>query len=209
MRRVWIIGALVVFAQLSAPLAAESKNANRIGPYPKNPCYWQYKSEPVMLLGASKTDHLFLIDDLKAHLDLDGYHVMAMINKKVEKVRAEDTRQLNADGYEPILTNSRCCVLKRAKNLTQKQTTKVSELMKYDLPTMRGYLMKEGFQRFWIYRNVTRAGKFLSTAREGPIACGSVTAACQKPHVSTFNAQLSRRCDESLFGNMPFLRNAP
>lgn len=38
-------------------------------PYAKNPHYWQYKGKPVMLLGGSKTDHIFLLDDLKAHLD--------------------------------------------------------------------------------------------------------------------------------------------
>ena len=50
-------------------IAEDNGNANRIQPYTENPRYWQYKGEPVMLLGASKTDHLFLIDDLKGHLD--------------------------------------------------------------------------------------------------------------------------------------------
>ncbi len=53
--------------------AAESKkqeqNRNRIRPYSKNPRYWQYKGKPVMLLGGSKTDHIFLADKLKEHLD--------------------------------------------------------------------------------------------------------------------------------------------
>jgi hypothetical protein len=35
----------------------------------KNLRYWQYKGNPVLLLGRSKTDHLFLLDDLKIHLD--------------------------------------------------------------------------------------------------------------------------------------------
>jgi len=49
--------------------AADNKNVGRIKPYAKNPRYWQYKGSPVMLLGGSKTDHIFLLDDLKAHLD--------------------------------------------------------------------------------------------------------------------------------------------
>lgn len=40
-----------------------------IRPWSENPRYWQYKGRPVMLLGGSKTDHIFLLDDLKAHLD--------------------------------------------------------------------------------------------------------------------------------------------
>ncbi len=42
---------------------------NHIMPYPNNPMYWQYNGRPVLLLGGSKTDHLFLLDDLEAHLD--------------------------------------------------------------------------------------------------------------------------------------------
>lgn len=45
------------------------RNADCIKPYEKNPRYWQYKGEPVLLLGGSKTDHIFLLDDLKEHLD--------------------------------------------------------------------------------------------------------------------------------------------
>jgi hypothetical protein len=41
----------------------------RIQPYGENPSYWQYKGEPVLLLGGSKDDNLFQIPDLKAHLD--------------------------------------------------------------------------------------------------------------------------------------------
>ncbi len=50
-------------------LSAEDKNAGRIKPYAKNPRYWQYQGKPVLLLGGSKTDHIFLLDDLKTHLD--------------------------------------------------------------------------------------------------------------------------------------------
>ena len=52
-------------------------------------------------------------------------------------------------------------MLKRPENRTQKQTAKLRELMKYNLRTMRAYLMKEDFQQFWTYRSPTWAGKFL------------------------------------------------
>ncbi len=53
--------------------------ANRIQPYPDNPFYWQYKGEPVLLVGGSYQDNLFnhphnpgLKPDgtLESHLDL-------------------------------------------------------------------------------------------------------------------------------------------
>jgi hypothetical protein len=48
---------------------AGDANAQCIKPYTQNPRYWQYKGQPVMLLGGSKTDHIFLLEDLESHLD--------------------------------------------------------------------------------------------------------------------------------------------
>lgn len=45
------------------------KNEDRIQPWSENPRYWQYKGKPVLLLGGSKTDHIFLAEGLKEHLD--------------------------------------------------------------------------------------------------------------------------------------------
>ena len=65
-----IVAALIALdAAGVARVSAKERNADCIQPYVKNPRYWQYKGEPVMLLGGSKTDHLFLLEDLKAHLD--------------------------------------------------------------------------------------------------------------------------------------------
>ncbi len=68
------LGRLLLFGAVCAVfsgtvLRADDKNTDRIKPYAKNPRYWQYKGKPVMLLGGSKTDHIFLLDDLKKHLD--------------------------------------------------------------------------------------------------------------------------------------------
>lgn len=40
-----------------------------IRPWDRNPRYWQYNNKPVLLLGGSKTDHIFLAEGLKEHLD--------------------------------------------------------------------------------------------------------------------------------------------
>ncbi len=44
--------------------AAERRDADAIRPWSKDPRYWQYRGEPVLLLGGSKTDHIFLLEDL-------------------------------------------------------------------------------------------------------------------------------------------------
>ena len=43
--------------------------SQRIRLWTENPRYWQYRGQPVLLLGGSKDDNLFQIPDLKEHLD--------------------------------------------------------------------------------------------------------------------------------------------
>jgi hypothetical protein len=59
----------VVILLLCSLSKVNGQNAERIKPYKDNPRYWQYKGEPVLLLGGSKTDHIFLLEDLEGHLD--------------------------------------------------------------------------------------------------------------------------------------------
>jgi len=70
--RLMILGVATAVALHSvwiAHLAAAENDTQCIKPYTQNPRYWQYKGQPVMLLGGSKTDHIFLLDDLDTHLD--------------------------------------------------------------------------------------------------------------------------------------------
>jgi transposase len=92
---------------------------------------------------------------------LDRFHVMQKFGKALDEIRAEEAKRMQRDGYEPILKRSRWCFLKRPANLTDKQTVKLSELLKYNLRTVRAYLMREDFQRLWEYKSAAWAGKFL------------------------------------------------
>jgi transposase len=92
---------------------------------------------------------------------LDRFHVMQKFNKALDEVRAEEVKQLERDGFEPVLKNSRWCLLKRPKNRTDKQTVKLMELLKYNLRSVRAHLLREDFQRFWEYKTASWAGKFL------------------------------------------------
>ena len=92
---------------------------------------------------------------------LDRFHVMKKFGDKLDKVRATEARQMTADGYEPVPKHSRWCLLKRRENLTDNQTVKLKELLQYNLRSVRAYLMREDFQRFWEYWSPTWAGKFL------------------------------------------------
>lgn len=92
---------------------------------------------------------------------LDRYHIMAKMNKAIDEVRADEAKRLKQKGKSPVLKNSRWCLLKRPENLTEKQTAKLSELLKCNLKAVRAYLVREDFQRFWEYRSPAWAEKFL------------------------------------------------
>lgn len=70
MKRSLVVGMIVISAVFVSELrASQPSNEGCIRPYAKNPRYWEYKGVPVLLLGGSKTDHIFLLEDLKEHLD--------------------------------------------------------------------------------------------------------------------------------------------
>ena len=94
---------------------------------------------------------------------LDRFHIAMHMNKAIDVVRAQETRELKAQGLNPILTNSRWCLLKRPGNLTDKQEVKLSDLLRYNLKVVRSYLLKEDFQFFWEYRSPYWAGKFMDS----------------------------------------------
>ncbi len=92
---------------------------------------------------------------------LDRFHVMQQFGKALDEVRAEESKRLVRDGYEPVSKKSRWCFPKRPEDLTDEQTVKLSELLKYNLRTVRAYLLRGEFPRLWGYRSAWWDGKFL------------------------------------------------
>ena len=78
-----------------------------------------------------------------------------------EEVRRGEAARLERDGYEPVPKHSRWCLLKRPENRTEKETVKLSELLQYNLQSVRSHLLREDFQRFWEYTSPGWAVKFL------------------------------------------------
>jgi len=92
---------------------------------------------------------------------LDRFHIAMHMNKAIDEVRAKEARELKAKGLDPILKHSRWCLLKRPENLTDKQEIKLADLVRYNLKSVRSYLLKEDFQFFWEYTSPHWAGLFL------------------------------------------------
>ena len=92
---------------------------------------------------------------------LDRFHIVAKLNKALDEIRAAEAKQLACQGYESMLKHSRWCFLKREENLTDKQQVKLADLLRYDLKSVRGYLLKQSFQLLWEYASPYWAGRFL------------------------------------------------
>jgi transposase len=92
---------------------------------------------------------------------LDRFHIVAKMNKALDEVRAAEARQMAREGHEPLLKKTRWCVLKRKDNLTPQQKFRLRDLLRYNLRTVRAYLLKEDFQQFWNYNSPRWAGMFL------------------------------------------------
>jgi len=60
-----------------------------------------------------------------------------------------------------LLKKSRWCILKRKTNLTPQHRFRLRDLLRYNLRTVRAYLLKEDFHQFWHYNSPTWAAKFL------------------------------------------------
>ena len=61
----------------------------------------------------------------------------------------------------PYRKGVRYCLLKRPENLTESQEFKLAELPRYNLKSVRAYLLKEDFQGFWEDGSPAWAGEFL------------------------------------------------
>lgn len=94
---------------------------------------------------------------------LDRFHIVAMLNKAVDEVRRGEVKQLKAKGYdESLLSKTKYCFLKNEANLTDKQQLKLSDVLQYDLKSVRAYLLKESFQLFWQYNSAQWARWYLN-----------------------------------------------
>ncbi len=94
---------------------------------------------------------------------LDRFHIMQKFGKALDEIRATESRELKQAGREPLLKKTRYLLLKRPENLSETQEVKLAELLKFNLKSVRAYLMKEDFQQFWDYVSPHYAGRFLDS----------------------------------------------
>jgi len=92
---------------------------------------------------------------------LDRFHIVAKMNKALDEIRAGESRRMASEGLTPVLKKSRWLLLKREENLKIELRFRLRDLLRYNLKTVRAYLLKEAFQHLWDYNSPAWAGKFL------------------------------------------------
>jgi len=83
------------------------------------------------------------------------------MNKALDEVRAGESRRMASEGRTPLLKKSRWFLLKREENLKTEQRFRLRDLLRYNLRTVRAYLLKEAFQQLWDYNSPAWGTKFL------------------------------------------------
>src|SRR6056297_1066138 len=92
---------------------------------------------------------------------LDRFHIMRKFNEAIDAIRRSEVNQLKAEGQQNVLEHKRWLLLKRPENLSEKQTASMGDLLKLNLASIKGYLLREDFQRFWDYQRYDFAERFL------------------------------------------------
>ena len=92
---------------------------------------------------------------------LDRFHIMRKFNEAIDLIRRGEVKLFKAENQENVLLKGRWLLLKNKENLNVKQTIRLKVLLKLNIASIKGYLLREDFQRFWEYKYPASAEKFL------------------------------------------------
>jgi transposase len=72
---------------------------------------------------------------------LDRFHIVAKMNKALDEVCSTESSRMRSEGQSPVLKKSRWLLLKREENLKDEQRFRLRDLLRYNLKTVRAYLL--------------------------------------------------------------------
>lgn len=94
---------------------------------------------------------------------LDRFHIAQALSKAVDTVRRQEVRELRKKGLVPVLAKTRFILLKRSHRLLPNQAARLAEVLRYNLRTVRAYLLGESLQFLWGYESPYWAGRYLDS----------------------------------------------
>jgi len=71
--------------------------------------------------------------------------LLRKFNEAIDEIRRNEVKQFKEANQQNILERNRWLLLKHPENLAEKQTVRMSELLKLNLASIKGYLMCEDF----------------------------------------------------------------
>ena len=96
----------------------------------------------------------------QAQILFDRFHMVKDLHEAVEAVRRSEMRRLSVTENSPF-TRSRWLLLKNPWSLTSDQRERLSTLVRWNMPIVRGYYLKESFPLFLDYQLPARAEALL------------------------------------------------
>lgn len=67
----------------------------------------------------------------------DRFHVMKILNEKIDRIRADEVRRLKATRLCDLLKHGGWCLFENSANLSERRAIKLSELVKQNRPCVR------------------------------------------------------------------------
>ena len=94
---------------------------------------------------------------------LDRFHIAQSLSKAVDTVRRQEAKELRKKGLAPVLAKTRFLLLKRSWRLVPAQAARLADVLRYNLRTVRAYLLAESLQFLWGYVSPYWAGRYLDS----------------------------------------------
>jgi transposase len=97
---------------------------------------------------------------LRTQVLFDRFHVVRHLNVALDTVRREEVRRLSG-AHRVAIKSTRFVLLKNPWNLRPEEKERLSNLVRWNLPIVRAWYLKESFQLFWEYKQPARAEEHL------------------------------------------------
>lgn len=92
----------------------------------------------------------------QAQVLFDRFHLVRHLNHALDLVRRREVRRLCGQ-QKVAIKKTRFLLLKNPWNLKPAEKNRLSLLVRWNMPIVRAYYLKESFQMFWDYRQPARA----------------------------------------------------
>ena len=101
----------------------------------------------------------------------DHFHIVKLMNEKIDKIRREYQNSLNDENKE-VIKGKRYLLLKNPDNLDTDQKQQLDELLELNSPLTTAYILKEDLRQLWDCQSFDEGETFLDNWIQKAIASG-------------------------------------